>query len=238
MSDFFKAFLVVFSSDKKLYYSIKNIFGFYPRNIRLYQKALRHSSIASKIESPSNERLEYLGDAIFGAVVAYFLYQKFPYKDEGFLTKMRSRIVSRQSLNQLALKLGIELLVETGYNKKTIFKSVYGDAFEALIGAVYLDKGYDFTLKLIINRIIKYHIDIEELEKTDRDYKSKIINWCQRERKNFVFKTEEEAGSEHQKIYKVVLVVDQIVRGRGSDFSKKRAEQQAAEIGCLELNIP
>ncbi|MDQ3193034.1 MAG: ribonuclease III, partial [Bacteroidota bacterium] len=199
--------------------------------------AFRHRSVALDEQSPSNERLEYLGDAVFGAVVADYLYRKFPFKNEGFLTKMRSRIVSRQFLNQLAFKLGIESLVITGHDKKTSFKSVYGDAFEALIGAVYLDKGYDFTSNLIINRIIKYHIDVDDIEKTDKDYKSKMINWCQRQKKNFVFKTEEEVGAAHEKLYKIVLIVDQVVMGRGCDLSKKRAEQQAAEQGCGELNI-
>lgn len=233
----FKALIICFSSDKRLYHDIKNIFGFYPSNIRLYQKAFRHKSAVLTDEFPSNERLEYLGDAIFGAIIAFFLYHKFPYKDEGFLSKMRSRIVNRQYLNKLALKLGINRLVKTGTDKNSSFKSLHGDAFEALIGAIYLDKGYNFTLKLVINRIIKYHIDIGELEKTDTDFKSKLINWCQSNRKTFTFKMEEESGVAHEKLYKVALVIDQVVMGKGSDFSKKRAEQHAAEQACISLNI-
>jgi ribonuclease III len=233
--DFFKAaFVVPFSPHKHLFHSLKNLLGFYPDNVRHYLKAFRHKSAAST-DMPDNERLEYLGDAVYGAVVAHFLFQKFPFKDEGFMSKMRSRMASRSYLNNLAITLGINKLVKTGRDRDR-FRSVYGDAFEALIGAIYLDKGYDFTQKFIVNRIIKFHIDLDELEKNDNDYKSQLINWCQREKKQLQFKTEE-SGAGHQVIFKTIAVVDQVVVGRGEGNSKKRSEQEAAGKACEALKI-
>ena len=228
----FKFFQIFFSSDKHLYYSFKDLLGFYPGNIVLYKKAFRHKSVTMDIESQlkgSNERMEYLGDAVFGAVVAHYLFKRFPYKDEGFLSKMRSKMVSRVHLNLLAVKLGIDQFVQYQGDTRSKFKSINGDAFEALIGAIYLDKGYEFTKKFIINRIIKFHIDIDGLENIDTDYKSKLINWAQKEKRNLLFNLEEEFGSGHEKQYRVAVVIDDVVMGRGTGFSKKRAEQEAAE---------
>jgi ribonuclease III len=234
LPNFFRALLIYFSPHKQLYKSLKNLLGFYPNNIGIYQKAFRHKSAASP-DQPDNERLEYLGDAVYGAVIAHFLFQKFPFKDEGFMSKMRSRMASRTYLNELAIKLGINKFVKTGRDKEK-FRSVYGDAFEALIGAIYLDKGYNFTQMFLVNRIIKFHIDLEEMEKNDSDFKSRLINWCQREKKQLQFKTEE-SGSGHLAIFKTVAVVDQVLVGRGEAKSKKRSEQDAAGQACKELNI-
>lgn len=219
---------LLFSSDKSLKKSLKTVLGFYPGNVSLYKKAFRHRS-AADTEKDSNERLEYLGDAVFGAVVAHYLFKKFPYKDEGFLTKMRSRMVNREYLNHLAKSLGIDVMVEYQADKHSRFKSLHGNAFEALIGAIYLDKGFNFTRKFIISKIIKYHIDMEELESVDLDFKSQIINLAQREKRKISFIVEEEIGTGREKQYKVAVVIDNEVAGRGIDFSKKRAEQLAAQ---------
>ena len=138
----------MFSGDKELYTAIRNIFGYYPGNISLYKLAFRHKSVAVELSNGSrvsNERLEYLGDAILGAIVAEHLFKLFPYKDEGFLTEMRSKIVSRVQLNKLSQKLGIDNLIQVNTESGNVYRSMKGDAFEAFVGALYMDKGYDFS---------------------------------------------------------------------------------------------
>jgi len=235
---FIKPIKVYFSNDKKLIHALKNIFGFFPGNIFLYKLALRHKSIASDPKKNSmdcNERLEYLGDAILSAVVADFLFKKFPLKDEGFLTEMRSKIVSRASLNKLSEKLGLNKLVQFDQDSNNQYRSMPGDAFEAFIGAVYLDKGYIFTKKLITDNIIKFHIDIDELVTKEVNFKSKMIEWSQKEKKNLEFRVVEEIGNGYKKIYVVELLIDAVSCGRGEDYSIKKAEQNAAEHACMTL---
>lgn len=232
MKRFIKPAKAYFSSDKKLYTSLRNMLGFYPRNIDLYKLAFRHKSAAQELKrgvKDSNERLEYLGDAILSAVIAHYLFQTFPYKDEGFLTKMRSRLVSRTQLNKLAMKLGVDQLIESNVEGSPRNKSISGDAFEALIGAIYLDRGYSVAQKFILNRIIKHHIDIDEVESTETDFKSKLIEWVQKEKKEVRFEVLEEIGQGHERQYLVEVVIDNKPQGRGQHFSKKKAEQQAAE---------
>jgi ribonuclease III len=226
--------------DKQFRQSLKNICGFYPNNIELYKMAFRHSSVAQHIKSGvsnSNERLEFLGDAILGSVVAHFLFTKFPFKDEGFLTKMRSRIVSRQNVNKLAVKLGIESFIMKVNDSRPGFKSLNGDALEALIGAVYLDKGYSVAQDFILNRIVKLHVDLESIEHIDSDFKSKMIEWSQREKKPIRFELVGEEGKGHEKFYTVNLCIDGETAGTGKGFSKKIAEQMAAENVCLKLGV-
>src|SRR5688572_21436010 len=173
----FRLFKPYFSKDKNLYFSLKNILGFYPDNISLYKQAFRHSSVASQIKQGvknSNERLEYLGDAILGAVIAEHLFKVFPYKDEGFLTKMRSKIVSRSTLNQLAQKIGIDKFIEANLESSAKSSAMKGDAFEAMLGAIYLDKGYEVTKRYILERIVRNHIDMSEIESKETDFKSKL----------------------------------------------------------------
>lgn len=226
-----KPFSVLFSSDKYLYIAIKNIFGFYPGNISLYKLAFRHKSVAIEFSNGtriSNERLEYLGDAILGAIVAEHLFRLFPFKDEGFLTEMRSKIVSRVQLNKLSQKLGIENLIQVNTDSGNVYRSMKGDAFEAFVGALYLDKGYNYTRKIIINNVIRLHYDLEELTNTDVNFKSKFIEWAQREKRTASFLIIGEVGSGYNKQYVVDAMVDGKVAGRGQDFSIKGAEQSAA----------
>lgn len=221
-----------FSDDRALFDSIKNIFGYYPGNIFLYKLALRHKS-AAKEESHglkiSNERLEYLGDAILGAIVADYLFKIFPYKDEGFLTQMRSKIVSRSQLNKLSRKLGLHKLIETQSNDSNHYRSINGDAFEAFVGAMYLDKGYEFSKKIIIDHVIKIGYDIDELQNTDFNYKSKLIEWSQKNKREIEFRLIGEEGNGYNKQYIVQIFIDSEGYKKGYDYSIKGAEQNASE---------
>jgi len=233
---------IYFSADKSLYQSVKNIFGYYPNNIHLYKLAFRHKSATTKKINGirlNNERLEYLGDAILSAVTADFLFKSFPYKNEGFLTEMRSKIVSRASLNKLSIKLGLHQLIMMGTAPSSKAKSAGGDAFEALIGALYLDKGYNFTKKIIINRIVNVHFDIEQLIISEISYKSKLNEWAQKQKRNAVFKVEGEVGEKHKKQYIVAIIIDNEIITRSQDFSIKGAENLAAEKAwaILQKNI-
>lgn len=225
-------------SDQKLIEAISNIFGFTPKNIAPYKLACRHRSMAQTCANGnriSNERLEFLGDAILGSIIAEYLFKKFPYKDEGFLTEIRSRIVSRSNLNGLSRRLGLNQLIKTHNDKKT-GTSIPGDAFEAFIGAIYLDKGYEFTKEVIINKIINYHIDIDELITTEINFKSKLIEWGQKNKKeiHFIIVKEEEVNNKY-KIYQIEVDVDKEKLGVGEDYSIKKAEQIAAKIACEKL---
>jgi len=234
----FKFLIVQFSKDKALYTAIKNLLGFYPRNIYLYKVALSHKSAPQvwlKGQQVNNERLEYLGDAVLSSVVADYLYKKFPYQNEGFLTEMRSRIVSRSRFNKLALKMGLNNLIFQGNGNFTSSKSIFGDTFEALIGAIYLDKGYKFTRKTVIRRIIDVHLDVDEIERTDTNFKSRILEYAQREKRRLEFKVVQEIGEGHRKQYLIELFLDNEPVSRGQDFSIKAAEQIAAEKACEEL---
>lgn len=227
------------ASDKLLQEAIRNLFGYQPDNIAIYRLAFRHKSVASQLNNGfkhSNERLEYLGDAVLGSIVADFLFKKFPYKDEGFLTEMRSRIVSRSHLNQLSKKLGLDKLIEASKENNMAASSILGDAFEAFVGAIYLDKGYRFTQKIIIHQIIQTHVDVDELMQTEINFKSKVIEWAQREKKHIEFVlTDELENGKKGKIYQVNLLIDNQVAGQGSNYSIKKAEQLAARQACENI---
>lgn len=217
--------------------------GFIPGNVHLYKMAFRHKSVAVTIKEGaknSNERLEFLGDAVLGSVVAELLFKKYPYKDEGFLTEMRSKIVSRANLNQLSRKLGFNEMIQ--FDARMISfpnkqGSLLGDAFEALIGAVYLDKGYVFTKRFLLNRIIKPHVDIQLLEQTETNFKSRLIEWCQHTGKEILFQQTDNPEGESSKMFSIEAVVDGVVCGLGRDFNKKSAEKLAAEKACEFLKI-
>lgn len=232
---FIKSYL---TGNRDLYKSIKNVFGFYPGNINLYKLALRHRSASAKKFNGvklNNERLEYLGDAILSAVVADFLFRRFPYKNEGFLTEMRSKIVSRSSLNKLSLKLGLHNLIKAIADGPNSNRSAGGDAFEALVGALYLDKGYEFTRKVLVNRIINIHFDLELLVETEISYKSKVIEWAQKEKLEIEFKVIEEIGEKQEKLYLVALIIDDKTIAKAKDYSIKGAEKLAAENAWMTI---
>lgn len=204
---------------------------------------MRHSSAAKEKRKgfiESNERLEYLGDAVLGMVVAEYLFNKYPFKDEGFLTEIRSRIVNRENLNQLAKKIGLSDIIEyTGHLKRNSqsFKSIYGDALEALVGAVYLDKEFKFCKNFILKKLIVPHIDIEQIVTTNSNFKSKIIEWSQKESRDLRFEVEELNHDQHFKKFEAKVFVDDKELSVGFGLSKKKAEQDAAEKSCQLLNI-
>jgi len=227
-----------FSRDKQLSQAINNIFGFYPRNIFLYRLAFLHRSAGEESlrgTKINNERLEFLGDAILDAITAGYLFKTFPTKDEGFLTEMRSKIVSRVQLNKLSQKLGLDKLIRLDSSSSNIYRSSQGDAFEALVGAMYLDRGYDFTRHIILERIIKHYFDINELVNQESNFKSRMIEWAQKEKKQLIFSIVEETGSGYKKQYIIEILVDNIPLSRGQDFSIKGAEQNAAEKAWNKL---
>jgi ribonuclease-3 len=227
------------ATDKHLSQAIKSILGYKPANIFLYHMAFLHRSATQESANGlkiNNERLEFLGDAILDAVTADFLFKKFPAKDEGFLTEMRSKMVSRVTLNKLSQKLGIDSLIQLEGNSPGAFKSFKGDAFEALIGAIYLDKGYEFTREIILNRIIQQYFNIDDLVTQEVNFKSRIIEWAQREKKHVHFSVVDEIGTGYKKQYVVELCIDGSAFDRGQDYSIKGAEQNAAEKCWQKIN--
>ena len=239
---FFNLFNTSPEKDKRLITAIQTVVGTTPTNLSLYQLATRHSSIArknSKGIKESNERLEYLGDAILGAAVADYLFKKFPYKEEGFLTEIRSRIVNRESLNNLGRKLGLENVIEYDQaNKgKLSHKSLYGDTLEAIIGAVYLDKGYEFCKRFIWKKLLIPYFDLDEIVHSIINYKSRIIEWAQKENKEIKFDIIEVKSQKHYKEFTALVYIDDEPQGRGHGFNKKKAEQDAAQKTFELLNL-
>jgi ribonuclease-3 len=189
-----------------------------------------HRSVSQEAQNGikiNHARLEYLGDAILDAVTADFLFKTFPTKDEGFLTEMRSKIVSRVQLNKLSQKLGLDHLVQL--DPSGTYRSFRGDAFEAFVGAVYLDKGYGFTRNLLVERIIKHYFNMDELVSQEVNFKSRMVEWAQREKKQLLFQVVNEVGAGYKKQYIVEVVVDETPVAQGRDYSIKGAEQLAAE---------
>jgi ribonuclease-3 len=228
-----------FTSDKQLKQAIKSILGYKPGNIYLYHLAFLHKSATQETNTGiriNNERLEFLGDAILDAVAADYLFKTFPTRDEGFLTEMRSKIVSRAMLNKLSQKMGIDQLIQIDNASSGTFRSCNGDAFEALIGAIYLDKGYDYTRKILLDRVISRYFDMDELVNHEVNFKSKIIEWAQREKKQTLFTVVNEVGSGYKKQYIVELLVNGVAIARGQDYSIKGAEQNAAEKSWQKIN--
>lgn len=239
MPIYFSKYFFLTANDKQLVNALKVVLGFYPKNLLLYKQAFRHKSVATQIKNnfkDSNERLEYLGDAILGSVVAEYLFLKYPFKNEGFLTKLRSRMVSRQSISYLSSKMGIECFIQISTDNLPS-KTINGNALEALIGAIFLDYGYNKTKQFVLKKIISNHIDMDEIEHNDKDFKSKIVEWIQREKKNLKFDVVEEKGKNHEKYYTVNIIINDLVEGTGEGKSKKIAEQHASEIVCNKYNL-
>ncbi|WP_395811530.1 ribonuclease III [Daejeonella sp.] len=240
---FSRIYKLYFSPNRKYIRSLKNLLGYVPGNLRLYRMAFRHRSVAVEVKNGaknSNERLEFLGDAILGSVVAELLFKMYPYKDEGFLTEMRSKIVSRSNLNQLAKRLGLDEHIEfdnKALNHSNKQGSLLGDTFEAMIGAVYMDKDYNFTRNFLLKRIIKPHIDIHTLELTETNFKSKLIEWCQRHGKDITFEIIPNEEGENTKLFTIRANVDGESCAIGRDYNKKNAEKLAAEKACEFLHI-
>jgi ribonuclease III len=219
--------------EKRLVQAVRAIVGSSPNNIKLYSLAILHSSSGNKNDKgfrSSNERLEYLGDAILGAIVGDYLFKKYPFKDEGFLTEIRSRLVNRESLNNLGRKLGLNVIIQVDTQKKGMYthKSLYGDALEAIVGAVYLDRGYKFCRKFVINKLIEPNFDIDQLIKTNTNYKSQLIEWAQKQAKDIKFESEEIQEQGKYREFEVSVLVDGELLGIGHGPNKKKAEQSAS----------
>ena len=205
-------------------------FGVYPKQIQLYQLAFTHKSFDQN--KPNNERLEFLGDSVIDTIVAEYIYERFPGEDEGFLTKLRSRIVSRENLNDIGTKL--QVLEHVKYYKgNNQYKSLEGNVFEALVGAVYLDFGYVKTKTLIYTRVLDSLVDVEHLSETDTDYKSQVLIWSQKNNRKVEYKVSE-ADSKSKK-YLAKLYVDGELISESTGRSKKEAEKQAAKSAIGKL---
>ena len=221
-----------FGKDKMFYRAIDDMFGFVPHNIELYKLALIHKSASIVLENGqhiNNERLEFLGDAIIESVSSDYLFIEFPDKNEGFLTQLRSKMVSRQTLNSVAKRIGLDDHVITNSSSGSSQKHIYGDAFEAMMGAIYLDQGYDFVNRLLINKIFTQYLKLETLAESETDFKSRLIEWCQKNHHSIDFVTTHDKtySSTHPFFYSKVMI-DNIEMGHGAGESKKEAEQRAA----------
>lgn len=184
----------------------------------------------------NNERLEYLGDAVLGTIIAEYLFQKYPSADEGFLTKMRSKIVKRKSLNDIGDRMGVDMLLNE-FNNTRISKSMLGNAVEALVGAVYLEIGYEGTKRFIIRRMLRKFVDIHELEQYDDNYKSQLLEYCQKNGKNVAYKLLTRYKMDKRDRFKVAVVIDGEKIAVADDFNKKSAEQLASERALAKLGI-
>ena len=217
--------------DRAYYRIVDDLFGFIPHNVELYKLALIQSQLFGFGGRPRDQQRtsEYLSDAVIEAVTSDYLFIEYPDRDEGFMTQLRSKIVSRQSLNALAVNLGLDVHVISNGGTGITQKHIYGDAFEAMMGAVYLDQGYEFVNRLLINNIYFRFLNLEELTESESDFKSRLIEWSQKNRHQVEFRTEhdKEYASNHPVFYCTVLV-DGMEVGHGAGDSKKEAEQRAA----------
>ena len=229
------------AKDKRLATSIKLILGSKPLNLSLYRLALTPAGLGEETNKgfkKSNERLEFLGDAILGAVIAEHLFKKYPYRDEGFLTETRSKLVNRETLNEIGIKIGLKKTLQQVVDNRQFVgnKSLYGDIVEAFLGAVYLDRGYAFSRKLILQRIL-IHMDLDGMVTTVSNYKSKLIEWSQRENKQVEFKVLHVNSNQRFKEFVIELRVNDEAIAQGKGDTKKKAEQEASKNACELLQI-
>ncbi len=226
----------IFSSrsqeEETFFNAVKNILGFAPQNLDWYHEAFTHrstQSLNSEGQPQNYERLEFLGDAMLGSVIAAYLFTMVPEGNEGYLTKMRSKVVSREHLNELGRDLDLIALVKTTVPIDQFGQNIHGNVFEALVGAIYLDRGYAWVQKFVQIRVIEPYVDIEKLEGKVISYKSLVIEWCQKHKKHFKFQTYEDNGVEALKHFAVKLYIDKEVVAKGRSTSKKKAEELAAK---------
>lgn len=218
---------------------LKKILGFKPGNLRLYEVAFIHRSASYTLpdgKRVNNERLEYLGDAILDAILSDYLFEQFPEASEGFMTKIRARVVNRDILNYLALSMGIDKIVVSNISSTSNTRNLYGDAFEALIGAVFLDKGFKKTKKLFIKKVMKKYLDLDQIVTTDTDYKSLVFEWVQKRKANLIFTYNEEYDFKLKKsVFSTTLYINKEEFARGQGSSKKEAEQEASSLAWKRI---
>ena len=224
--------------DGNFFVELEKILGFRIKKKRLYKKAFTHRSMNTRDHNgtPKNyERLEFVGDAMLSAVVAAHLFKEVPHGDEGYLTKMRSKIVSREHLNELGKELKLIKLVESKIPKNNFGNNIHGNLFESLVGAIFLDRGYSHCKKFIFQRVIIPHVDIEQLEGKVISYKSLLIEWCQKEKKNFDYSIYEDTGNDELKHFSVKLSIDKKIISKARATSKKKAEEKASKRAYFAL---
>ena len=227
-----------FSKDRNFVRRLKSLLGFIPANIAIFKLAFYHKSASTEklYAIQSNERLEYLGDALLGTIVAEYLFKKYPNSNEGFLTKMRSKIVKRNSLNKIADKMGLDVFLAQ-YNNTRLSRSMLGNALEALVGAIYLECGYNGTKNYVINRILRGYLDIHSLEEYDDNYKSQLLEYCQKNGQTVAYKMLAKYKYEKRDRFKVAVMVDGKKLATADDFNKKSAEQTASEKAMHLLGL-
>ncbi len=218
--------------DENFFYELKELLNFKPIKLSYYKKAFTHRSL-KLVDSNGNpinyERLEFLGDAILGTVIASYLYKKVPEGDEGYLTQMRSKVVSREHLNTLGKDLELFRFVKSNISKDHISNNIHGNIFEALIGAIYLDRGYNYCSQFIYEQVILPYVDIERLEGKISSYKGYVIEWCQKNKRKYKFESYEDSGNQNKKHFSVRVSIDGNIIGKGRATSKKKAEEIAAK---------
>lgn len=232
---------LLFRKERKAYCALKRILGFYPRHLHYYQQALMHKSMQTRTadgKRVNNERLEFLGDAILGAVVGDLVFHHFQGKREGYLTNIRSKIVQRETLNNLAVEMGLDKLIQYSISSSSHNSYMCGNAFEALIGAIYLDRGYGCCMKFINERILHRLIDLDKMANKETNYKSKLIEWCQKKKLNFEFKLvgqHRERSESYSPVFDSQVLLEGIVCGEGSGYSKKESHQIAAKAAYKRI---
>ncbi|MBA3674160.1 MAG: ribonuclease III [Chitinophagaceae bacterium] len=233
---FLKNFLDT-KSDKEFKKQLRNVLGFTPENLILYKTALSHRSIREGADE-NNERLEFLGDAVLSSLVGHYLFMRYPYKDEGFLTEMRSKMVNRNQLNDIALKMGLKKI--TFYNKfdsslKT--SQIFGNTLEAVVGAVYLDKGYKKTQKWVTKHIVNPHMFMDDLEILDINQKNKLYGWANKNGKVLEFETLDERLENGRRLFTIGAMVNGECIAQAKAYNKKDASQIASQIAVEKLGI-
>ena len=229
------------SSRKEFYLFLRSLLGFYPTNLRIYDIAVIHKS-ASKIDSQgnyvNNERLEYLGDAILGAAIADFLYNRFPNQDEGYLTQMRSKLVNRTFLTQLTYQIGLNHFIQSNTTSTIESSHIYGDTLEALIGAIYIDRGYMEAKKFITRKLLNNYVNLVEVQNTNTNYKSQLIEWSQKNKKAVSFDTADESKNDGKQPWFIATIeVDNELLGKGAGTSKKEAQQNASKVAVDKIKL-
>jgi ribonuclease-3 len=224
-------------ADGDLRRQLRNVLGLAPANLDLYKTALSHRSIREGADE-NNERLEFLGDAVLSSLVAHYLFMRYPYKDEGFLTEMRSKMVNRNQLNEIALKIGLKKITfYNRYDNSLKISQIFGNTLEAVIGAVYLDKGYKITQLWVNQHIISPHLFMQDLENLDINQKNKLYGWANKNGKNLEFETLEEKVENGRRLFTIGAKVDGVVIAEAKAFNKKDASQVAAQIAVEKLGL-
>ena len=230
---------LLFRKDKESYLCFYKILGFYPRNIQLYQQALLHKSTSIRSEKGrplNNERLEFLGDAILDAIVGDIVYKHFEGRREGFLTNTRSKIVQRETLNKLAVEIGLDKLVKYSTRSSSHNSYMYGNAFEAFIGAIYLDQGYERCKRFMEEKIFKNYIDLDKMSRKEVNFKSKLIEWSQKSKVEVSFELIEQfLDEDYNPMFHTEIRIEGISAGKGTGYSKKESQQNAAQAALKKI---